>query len=118
MCASPRKDNCNFESGADSGSQREAYILRLYVAGTTPQSTRAIRNARKFCEEYTEVHFDLRVIDIYQNPTLAIEDQIIAVPTLIKRLPPPLRKLVGDLSDCERIIKNLDLISLDASNSL
>jgi len=76
---------------------QERFILRLYVAGTTPQSMRAILNARKFCEEHLDGRYQLEVIDIYQRPTLARDEQIVAAPTLVRHLPLPLRKLVGDL---------------------
>ena len=81
---------------------RPRYELRLYVAGMTPRSTRAIANIKEICE-------DLRVIDLYQQPALAEGDQIIALPTLIKKLPPPLRRIIGDLSDRERVLIGLDL---------
>ncbi len=87
----------------------ERYVLRLYVTGITPKSTRAIQNIKKICEENLNGHYELEVIDIYQQPTLAKNEQIIAVPTLIKKLPLPLRKLVGDMSDMERIVLGLDL---------
>jgi circadian clock protein KaiB len=93
--------------------RQEHFILRLYVAGTTPQSTRAILNARKLTEEYLAGRFELEVIDIYQQPTLARDEQIVAVPTLVRRLPLPLRKLVGDLSNSERVLIGLDLLDAD-----
>lgn len=85
------------------------YLLRLYVAGTTQRSVLAIANARKFCEEHLGGLYQLEVIDVFQRPALAREEQIIAVPTLVRRLPPPLRKLVGDLSNSSRILIGLDL---------
>jgi circadian clock protein KaiB len=88
----------------------EQFILRLYVAGTTPQSTRAVLNARKLSEEHLGGRYELEVIDIYQRPALARDEQIVAVPTLVRRLPLPLRKLVGDLSDTERVLVGLDLL--------
>ena len=94
---------------AEPGQER--FILRLYVAGTTPQSTRAILNARKFCEEHLDGRYQLEVIDIYQRPTLARDEQIVAAPTLVRYLPLPLRKLVGDLSDFERVLIGLDLLA-------
>ncbi|NQU39397.1 MAG: circadian clock protein KaiB [Lentisphaerae bacterium] len=83
------------------------YELRLYVAGTTPRSTRAIANINKICVEHLQGHYDLKVIDLYQQPLLAKGDQIIAVPTLIRELPPPLRRIIGDLSDALRQNKRL-----------
>jgi circadian clock protein KaiB len=88
---------------------RRRYALRLYVAGMTPRSARAIANIKEICEEHLETRHALQVIDIYQQPMLAERDQIIAVPTLIKKLPPPLRRLIGDLSDRERVLIGLDL---------
>ena len=87
----------------------EKYLLRLYVTGMTPRSTEAITRIKEICEEYLEGRYELEVIDIYQQPTLAKGEQIIATPTLIKRLPLPLRRLVGDLSNKERVLMGLDL---------
>lgn len=83
--------------------------MRLYVTGTTPKSVRAIQNIRKICDDHLKGRCDLEVIDIYQQPVLAEGDQIIAVPTLIKKLPLPLRKFIGDLSNAEKILLGLDL---------
>jgi circadian clock protein KaiB len=88
---------------------RAKYVLRLYVTGMTPKSTRAIANVRKLCEKYLEGYYELKVIDIYQQPQLAKGEQIIATPTLIKKLPLPLRKLIGDMSDTERFLVGIDL---------
>jgi circadian clock protein KaiB len=85
------------------------YLLRLYVAGITPRSTRALMNIRKICEEHLQGRYQLKVIDVYQQPTLAKGEQIIAAPTLIKHLPAPLRRFVGDMSNTERILVGLDL---------
>lgn len=85
------------------------YILRLYVTGTTPRSNRAIVNIRKICEEHLAGRYELEVIDIYQQPVLAEGEQIIAAPTLIKSLPLPLRRFIGDMSNTERILVGLDL---------
>ena|SRR6188768_3633798 len=87
----------------------ERYVLRLYVTGLTPRSTRAIENVRKICDEHLAGRCDLEVIDIYQQPTLAKGDQIIAAPTLIKKLPLPLRRIIGDMSSTERVLLGLDL---------
>ena len=88
---------------------RLRYELRLYVAGMTPRSNRAIANIKQICEGHLKGRYDLQVIDIYQQPVLAEGDQIIAVPTLIKKLPVPLRRLIGDLSDREQVLIGLDL---------
>ena len=85
------------------------YVLRLYVTGMTPKSTQAITNVRKLCERHLEDRYDLEVIDMYQQPKLVKGEQIIATPTLIKKLPLPLRKLIGDMSDTERFLVGIDL---------
>jgi circadian clock protein KaiB len=87
----------------------EKYVLRLYITGITPKSTRSIQNIKKICEENLKGRYELEVIDIYQQPTLAKNEQIIATPTLIKKLPLPLRRLIGDMSNKERILVGLDL---------
>ena len=97
-----------FEKAA-AKSDRAQYVLRLYVTGMTPKSTQAIANVQKLCEEYLEGRYELKVIDIYQQPKLAKGEQIIAAPTLIKRLPLPLRRLIGDMSDTERFLVGIDL---------
>jgi circadian clock protein KaiB len=85
------------------------YILRLYVAGQTPKSVNAIANIKKICEENLKGRYVLDVIDLYQQPQLAQGEQIIALPTLIKKLPPPLRRIIGDMSNAERVLVGLDL---------
>ena len=85
------------------------FVLRLYVTGATARSTRAIANLRQFCEAHLSDRYELEVIDLYQRPELAAGEQLIAAPTLIKRLPLPLRRLVGDLSDQQRVMAGLDL---------
>jgi circadian clock protein KaiB len=97
-----------FEKAA-AMQNRAKYVLRLYVTGMTPKSTRAIANVRKLCEQYLEGVYELKVIDIYQQPKLAKGEQIIATPTLIKQLPLPLRKLIGDMSDTEKFLVGIDL---------
>lgn len=88
---------------------RESYLLRLYVTGTTPRSVRAIANIKKICEEHLTGKYDLEVIDLYQRPALAKGEQIIAAPTLIRQLPEPLRRIIGDMSDTERVLVGLDI---------
>jgi circadian clock protein KaiB len=95
--------------GDSERRERQRYVLRLYVAGTTPRSTRAIANIRKICDDELQGRYDLEVIDVYQNPGATEEAEIIAVPTLIKSLPLPLRRLIGDLSDRQKVILGLDL---------
>ncbi len=96
-------------------TKTEKYLLRLYITGMTARSTRAIENIRAVCEEHLKGHYELEIIDIYQHPNLAEGEQIIAAPTLIKKLPVPLRRMVGDLSDKERVLLGLDLRSKPAS---
>ena len=98
-----------FEKIIAHPSKTQHYVLRLYVTGSTPRSSAAITNIRKLCEEHLQGHYDLEVIDIYQQPILALGGQIIAAPTLIKQLPFPLRKVVGDLSNEKRVLVGLDL---------
>jgi circadian clock protein KaiB len=85
------------------------YVLRLYVTGMTPKSTQAIANVRKLCEKHLADRYELKVIDIYQQPKLAKGGQIIATPTLIKEFPLPPRRLIGDMSDTARFLVGLDL---------
>ena len=92
-----------------AGSTR--YILILYVAGQSPKSVNAIANIKKICEEHLQGRYQLDVIDLYQQPQRALGEQIIAVPTLLRKLPPPLRRIIGDLSNTERVLVGLDLRS-------
>ena len=85
------------------------HVLRLYVTGTTGKSMRAIENVRRICEEHLDGAYELEVVDLYKNLPLARGDQIIAAPTLIKRLPLPLRRLIGDMSDESRVLVGLDV---------
>jgi circadian clock protein KaiB len=94
---------------AADGRNSSRYVLRLYVTGMTAKSVRAIENLKAICEEYLQGHYDLEIIDIYQHPVLMRGEQIIAAPTLIKKLPEPLRRLVGDMSDKDRVLLGLDL---------
>jgi circadian clock protein KaiB len=99
-------ENAPEDAAAQDGGH---YVLRLYVTGNTPRAMRAAVNIRKICEEHLEGRYDLEVIDISQHPTLAEGEQIIAAPTLIKKLPQPLRRFIGDMSQTERILLGLDL---------
>jgi len=87
------------------------YILKLYVAGQSPKSITAIANIKKICEENLQGRYELDVIDLYQQPQLAQGEQIIAVPTLIRKLPVPLRRIIGDMSNTERVLVGLDIRS-------
>lgn len=95
-----------------SKKSRDKYILRLYVTGSTSRSVLALTNLRKICEEYLEGRYELEVIDLYQKPSLAKGDQIIAAPTLIKELPLPFRRIIGDMSNREKVLFGLDLKEL------
>ncbi|HEV2207347.1 MAG TPA: circadian clock KaiB family protein [Verrucomicrobiae bacterium] len=90
----------------------EHYRLRLYVTGATPRSLRAIENLKRLCESRLAGRYELEVVDIYQQPQLARDDQIVAAPTLIKLLPQPLRRLIGDLADSQHVLFGLDLAPL------
>jgi circadian clock protein KaiB len=100
-----------FEDAARNGTRlaRAKYILRLYVTGSSIRSLRAVSNLKKLCDEYLSDNYDLEVIDIYKNPDAAREEQIIAAPTLVKQLPRPLRRFIGDLSNTQKILVGLDI---------
>ena len=98
----------DFEAG-QRNQNTSKYVLRLYIAGTTQRSRRAVAKIREICERDLKGRYDLEVIDIYQKPALAKDEQIIAVPTLVKELPVPLRRFIGDLSNTQRIIFGMDL---------
>src|SRR3954453_11987103 len=104
------------KTGLETIKQNEevqTYVLRLFVAGSTPRSLRAIANIRIICEQYLQGRYELEVIDIYQRPELAEGEEIVAAPTLIKKLPLPLRQLIGDLNDIERVLAGLDLLPFE-----
>ncbi len=92
-----------------SHSPQAKYVLRLYVSGSTLKSSRAVENIKRVCEKHLKNRYDLEVIDIYQQAKLARDEQIVAVPMLIKRLPLPLRRLIGDMSNQEKVLFGLDL---------
>lgn len=96
---------------SDPSPKDEQYVLRLFVSGATLRSTHAIENVKEICKARLAGHYKLEVIDIYQQPELAEKYQIIAVPTLIKTLPAPIRRLIGDLSDKEKVLVGLNLYS-------
>jgi len=108
-----KTSTAEFEKAA-ARQDRAKYVLRLYVTGMTPKSTQAIANVREKCEKHLAGRYELEVIDIYQQPTLAKGEQIIASPTLIKKLPLPLRRLIGDMSDTERFLVGIDLKPKDS----
>ncbi len=92
-----------------AGSAAKRWQLRLYVAGQTPKCVAAFANLRKICEEYLTDQYDIEIIDLLQTPALAQGDQILAIPTLVRKLPEPVRKIIGDLSNTERVLVGLDI---------
>lgn len=97
-----------------AAAARPDWDLRLYVAGPTPKSIAAFRNLEQLCEEHLAGHYQIEVIDLMKNPQLAQGDQILAVPTLVRKLPSPIRKIIGNLSNTERVLVGLDLRARDA----
>jgi circadian clock protein KaiB len=107
-------DNRSGASGQEKSKNRttdseDRYELRLYVAGQTPRSLESFGNLKKICEEHLQGRYSIEVIDLLVNPRLAKGDQIVAIPTLVRRLPEPIRKIIGTLSDTERVLVGLDL---------
>src|SRR5688500_18142143 len=94
-----------------ASSETETFRLRLYIAGQTPRSVGALMNLKTICEEHLQGRYELEIIDLLQNPALASGDQILAVPTLVRRLPEPIKKIIGDLSNRDRVLVGLDLRS-------
>ncbi len=88
---------------------QDKWYLRLYVAGQTPKSIMAFANLKKLCEEYMHGQYEIEIIDLIQHPELAQQDKILAIPTLVRRLPPPIRQIIGDLSDKEKVLIGLDI---------
>ena len=112
---SARPQSTKKKAGAKAdrnGSSRlgpAVWVLRLYVAGMTPTSIRAFENLKKICEDHLKGQYRIEVIDLLQNPQLAAGDQIVALLTLVRRLPPPVKKIIGDLANTERVLVGLDL---------
>ena len=104
--APARKTKAKAEAAADDA---ETWNLRLYVAGQSPKCVAAVRNLNRFCEQHLAGRYTIEVIDLLENPRLARDDQILAIPTLVRKVPQPLRKIVGDLSDGERMLVGFDL---------
>lgn len=88
-------------------SKAERYLLRLYVAGQTPRCVRALTNLKQICDEHLAGQYEIELVDLLENPRLAAGDQILAIPTLVRRLPPPVRKIIGDLSNKEKVLVGL-----------
>ncbi len=104
-----KKNNVNRNDPGPEEEPGQVYNLRLYVAGQTPKSLAAFANLKAICEEHLQNKYTIEVIDLLENPQLAKGDQIIAIPTLVRKLPEPLRKIIGDLSNTERVLVGLDL---------
>ena len=96
------------KAAPESGAQ-EVWVLRLYVAGQTPKSLTAFANLKRICEAHLQGQYEIEVIDLFDNPQLAAGDQILAIPTLVRKLPAPVKKIIGDLSNTERVLVGLDL---------
>ena len=115
MKVTPKKQNRRAaQTGSDGHSghtdgDSNRWNLRLYVAGQTPRSLTAFKNLKEICEEYLKGKYHIEVIDLMENPTLARGDQILAIPTLVRKLPEPIRKIIGDLSNTERVLVGLDI---------
>lgn len=98
---------------ANPGKCKKVYVMRLFVTGASPNSTRAISNLKKICDEYLKDRYELEIVDVYQQPTVAIEAQLIALPMLIKKAPGVERKLIGDMSDKQKVLKGLEISTED-----
>jgi circadian clock protein KaiB len=97
------------QAAAEQSGQAERFVLRLYIAGQTPKCMRAFTNLKRICEEHLADRYRIEIIDLLENPQLARGDQILAVPTLVRQLPQPVKKIIGDLSNTERVLVGLDL---------
>jgi circadian clock protein KaiB len=102
----------NSHSTQKKASEKERWELRLYVAGHTPTSLAAFANLKKICEEHLAGRYSIEVIDLLENPRLAKGEQIVAIPTLVRKLPPPVKQIIGDLTDTERVLVGLDLVKI------
>ena len=110
---SSKKDNVKGNDSKPAEKSDQVYNLRLYVAGQTPKSLAAFANLKAICEEHLQNKYTIEIIDLMENPQLASGDQIVAIPTLVRKLPEPLRKIIGDLSNTERVLVGLDLKPLE-----
>lgn len=106
----PESKTEQYERALRTGDGLQHYVLRLYVSGATPKSVRAIQNIKRLCETMLKDRYDLEIIDVYQHPAQVAKDQVVAAPTLIRELPAPVRKLIGDLSSEKDVLLGLDLI--------
>ncbi len=110
MKAKPARSNPTPPKAGPAGTQPDAFFLRLYVAGQTPKSIVAFANLKKLCDEHLAGRYQIEVVDLLENPQLARGDQILAIPTLVRKLPEPMRRIIGDLSNTERVLIGLDLL--------
>ena len=110
----PKKENSDKRIKEENPVKtvNDKWVLRLYVAGQTPKALTAFSNLKRICEEQLSGKYSIEVIDLMINPQLGAEDQILALPTLVRKLPVPVRKIIGDLSDTERVLVGLDLLSV------
>jgi len=115
--AMPRPVTKSRRVAKPSAEKNNAWNLRLYVAGQTSKSIAAIANLKRICEQYMEAHYTIEVIDLMQKPQLARNDQIVAIPTLIRKVPEPMRRIIGDLSATERVLIGLDLVPAKAAQA-
>jgi circadian clock protein KaiB len=108
----PKKENPGVKIKEEKTRKKtkDMWVLRLYVAGQTPKALTAFTNLKKICEEQLEGKYSIEVIDLLKNPQLGADDQILALPTLVRKLPVPVRKIIGDLSNTERVLVGLDLM--------
>lgn len=104
-------------SNADQTKHPVTWQLRLYVAGQTPKSLEAFANLKKICKKYLDGEYSIEIIDLSKQPHLAAEDHIIALPTLVRKLPPPIKKIIGDLSNTEKVLIGLQIVHLIESNN-
>ena len=101
------------KAGPDPKMHKNVYVMQLFVTGASPNSARAISNMKKICEEYLNDRYELEVIDVYQQPSIAIDEQVIALPMLRKKAPGMERKLIGDMSDKPKVLKGLEINALN-----
>jgi circadian clock protein KaiB len=109
MPRKPTKSKPTDETSISNGAESEQWVLKLYIAGQTPKSLTAFSNLKRFCEENVPGKYHIEVIDLAKNPQLAKTDQILAIPTLVRKLPAPMRKIIGDLSDKQKVLLGFDL---------
>jgi circadian clock protein KaiB len=104
----------NPKGAVGANGHRRKWKLRLYVAGETPRSIAAIDNLRRICADHIEEQYEIEVVDLVKNPALARSDQVLAIPTLVRQIPPPAKKIIGDLSNVERVLVGLDVVKVKA----